>query len=96
MERGTATECSHKWRVSMGRKKTVEVAVDTPMEPLPRLAFEVPEACEVLRIGRPNLLGLIESGRLRVVRIGNRVIIPRVAIDDFLAHDNFSKESKIA
>lgn len=82
----------------MGRKRTVvqEVVLETPMEPLPRLAFDVPEACEVLRIGRPNLLALIEVGRLRVVRIGNRVIVPRVSVEDFLAHDNVQKVARIA
>ena len=81
----------------MGRKRTVVQEVpETPMEPLPRLAFDVPEACEVLRVGRPNLLALIEDGRLRVVRIGNRMIVPRVAVEDFLAHDNFQKMARIA
>jgi len=69
-------------------KRLIEVEdADSKMEPLPRLAFEIPEAMTVLRIGKPNLLALIAEGRLRVVRIGGRVIIPRVAIEEFLTSD---------
>ena len=72
----------------MAKKKEVTVVVEDPayeLGPLPRLAFEIPEAATILRVGRSNLLNLISEGRLRVVRIGGRVIVPRVALDDFLS-----------
>ncbi len=55
---------------------------------LPRKAYTIEEAAEVLGVGRNAVMRLIEEGRLRVVRCGKRVIIPVVAVDDFLAPPN--------
>ncbi|BDU77438.1 helix-turn-helix domain-containing protein [Mesoterricola sediminis] len=55
---------------------------------LPRKAYTIEEAAEVLDGGRNTIMRLIEEKRLRTVRCGKRVIIPVVAVDDFLAAPN--------
>jgi|GEM_PF-1473236 len=57
------------------------------MAPLPCLAMTVEEAAEVLRLSRCTVLDLIGEGRLRVVRVGRRIIIPAKAIEAFLNPD---------
>ncbi len=52
--------------------------------PLPCMALTVEEAGEVLRVSRCMVLDLIGEERLRVVRIGRRVIVPIRAIEEFL------------
>lgn len=52
-----------------------------------QLAYTVNEACRVLRLGRNTVSGLLASGRLRCVRVGRRIVIPRSAIELFLAED---------
>ncbi len=54
------------------------------LAPLPCMALTVEEAAEVLRVSRCTLLDLIDGEKLRVVRIGRRIIISIKAIDEFL------------
>ena len=49
------------------------------------LALTVPEASEVLRIGRTVAYELVRCGRIRSIRIGKKIIIPRDAIAEFLS-----------
>lgn len=59
---------------------TVTVSIDS----LP-LALTVSEAGTVLRIGRSAAYELVRCGRLRSVRIGKKIIVPRDAICEFLS-----------
>ena len=59
---------------------TVTVSIDS----LP-LALTVSEAGTVLRIGRSAAYALVRCGRLRSVRIGKKIIVPRDAICEFLS-----------
>jgi len=52
--------------------------------PLPCMALTIEEAGEVLRLSRCTVLDLIAEEKLRVVRIGRRVIVPIRAIEEFL------------
>ena len=52
--------------------------------PLPCMALTIEEAGEVLRVSRCTVLELIGEERLRVVRIGRRIIVPIRAIEEFL------------
>ncbi len=45
-----------------------------------KLAYSVREACHVSSLGRTTIFGLIETGRLRVTRIGGRTLIPADAL----------------
>lgn len=57
------------------------------LEELP-LALTVPEAAEVLRIGRNTTYDLVRCGVLRSIRIGRQLRVPREAILDFLHGGN--------
>ena len=50
-----------------------------------KLALSVREVMEELSLGRNSVLTLVHSGQLRSVRVGKRIIIPRRALEDFLA-----------
>ena len=48
------------------------------------LALTVEEAAHALSIGRTMAYYLIRDGRLRVVKIGHRTVVPVKAIEEFL------------
>lgn len=43
------------------------------------------EGAEALNLGRTTLYRLIKSGRIRVIHVGNRTLIPIEVIDSILA-----------
>jgi excisionase family DNA binding protein len=49
------------------------------------LALSVAEAAKVLGIGRNGCYALVARGQLSGVRIGRRLVIPRQAVEQFLA-----------
>lgn len=62
--------------------KTVQLSQATPgPEPL---AHSVSETCILLGLSRGTVYQLVHSGQLRSVRIGRRIVIPRVAIKEIL------------
>lgn len=66
----------------MNEKHEFWVKNDT-REALP-LVLTVPEAAEKLRIGLGRCYELARCGRLRSIKIGKRILIPRAAIFEFL------------
>lgn len=48
------------------------------------LVLGVPEAAKILRIGLGRCYELARCGRLRSVKIGKRILVPRNAIFEFL------------
>lgn len=48
--------------------------------PAPKLAYSIREACVASSLSRTTLYSHISSGRLRVVRVGGRTIIPAEAL----------------
>ncbi len=50
-----------------------------------RLAYTPREACEALRIGRTKLYELFASGDLKAVALGGKTLIPRDALEAFMA-----------
>lgn len=54
-----------------------------------RLTLDVVEVAELLGLGRNTTYTLLRSGRLRSVRVGRRLVIPRSEIDAFLARETF-------
>ncbi|MGC8968352.1 MAG: helix-turn-helix domain-containing protein [Thermus sp.] len=51
---------------------------------LSRLAYNVREAAEALRVSETTVWRLIRSGALRAARLGRRVIIPHAALEALL------------
>lgn len=49
------------------------------------LLLSIERAAHMLSIGRSNTFKLIAAGRLKTVKIGRRTLVPRKAIDEFLA-----------
>ncbi len=50
-----------------------------------KLAYTPREACEALRIGRTKLYQLFASGDIKAVALGGKTLIPRAALEAFLA-----------
>ena len=51
----------------------------------PRLAYTVAEAADALRVSAWLVREQCRSGRLRHIRIGQRIVIPRQALEELLA-----------
>jgi len=56
-----------------------------PESPLPRLVYTIQEACRVSTLGRATIYNHINEGRLRVVRVGGRTLIPAESLHALLA-----------
>ena len=50
-----------------------------------KLAYTIAEAAEALTLHPSTVKELVQERRLKVVRVGRRVIVPRWALDEFLA-----------
>jgi hypothetical protein len=46
----------------------------------PKIGYSIREACQASSLGRTTLYSHISAGRLRVVRVGGRTIIPADAL----------------
>ncbi|MPT49244.1 MAG: DNA-binding protein [Sphingobium sp.] len=51
----------------------------------PKLGYSVKEACRASSLGRTTIYNHISAGRLRVVRVGGRTIIPAEALHALIA-----------
>lgn len=51
-----------------------------------KLAYSIKEACKATSLSRTTLYSHVAAGRLRVVRIGGRTIIPAESLRAFLAN----------
>ena len=50
-----------------------------------KLAFSIDETAQALSISRNAVKDLIYTGKIKVIRVGRRVLIPRWSLDEFLA-----------
>lgn len=50
-----------------------------------RLAYSIAEAAEALSLSRSAVKELIYTGKIKVIRVGRRVLIPKWALDEFLS-----------
>jgi len=53
--------------------------------PLPRLVYTIREACRVSTLGRATIYNHINAGRLRVVRVGGRTLVPAESLHALIA-----------
>ena len=76
----------------MKLKKAGEDIVDSQE----RLAFSVDEARRLLGLGRGSMYEAVRTGQIPSIRIGRRIIIPRVGIEQLLAKASMNTlQSKI-
>jgi len=54
-------------------------------EPGERVTYTVPEAARKLGIGKNSAYKAAANGELPTVRIGDRILVPRTALDALLA-----------
>lgn len=50
----------------------------------PKLAYSIKQACQASSLSRTTLYAHIAAGRLRVVRVGGRTVIPAEALRSLL------------
>jgi excisionase family DNA binding protein len=67
---------------------TVTELVERPAPVPPSVSVE--EAARLLGLGRSNLFELMDSGELRSVVVGSRRLVPRRALEEFLAGHHVS------
>jgi excisionase family DNA binding protein len=63
-----------------GVEQTGEVRVE-------RSTMTVDEAAEVLGISRTSAYECVRRGELRAIRLGRRLVVPRLVVDQLLAGD---------
>jgi excisionase family DNA binding protein len=56
----------------------------TASHEMEKIAFNLPEACQALGLGRTTLYAAIKIGELKAVKAGRRTLITREALQDFL------------
>jgi excisionase family DNA binding protein len=50
-----------------------------------KICYQIPEAVEVSGLGRTTLYREIAAGRLETVVVGRRRLVPRAALEDYIA-----------
>lgn len=75
----------NRYEQAQNKQANDEAALVSNMAADKRLTFKPGELVGVLGIGRNNVYALIHSGRLRSIRIGRKILIPRSAVEEFLA-----------
>jgi excisionase family DNA binding protein len=59
------------------------------------LLLSVREAAQELGLGRDSTYALVREGRLRTVRVGARVLVPRAELDAFVARETEGGEENV-
>lgn len=49
-----------------------------------RIAYSVAESATMLGLGRTKMVQLVAEDRIRHIRVGRRVLIPRSALEEFI------------
>ena len=61
---------------------------------MPRVAVNVwPEFGQMIGVGKGSAYQLVSSNRVRVVRLGRRILVPLSAIEEFLADESRAEPS---
>jgi excisionase family DNA binding protein len=68
------------------QKQAVPGNLNLPREsgPAGKLAYRVPEACHLLGIGRTSLYELVRDGKLKLVKIAGRTLVPHSELERLL------------
>jgi excisionase family DNA binding protein len=75
---------------AMAEKQTSNNQVRSPLvnEKGEKLVFSVAEAGKVLGISDNTIRTLINTGKIKAVRVGRRILIPRRGLEELLTKDN--------
>lgn len=57
-----------------------------------RATYSVPEAGEILGIGRQTAYELARQGKLPVLRLGRKLLVPKIALERMLLEANHGTE----
>jgi len=68
------------------KHQTIQIAMPEP-SPIPKLAYTIEEASEALNMGKSMTFSLINEGRLRVVRLGRKILVPVTECQAFLERE---------
>jgi excisionase family DNA binding protein len=52
-----------------------------------KIAYSIEETAALLSLGLTSTRGLVKEGRIKIVRMGRAIIVPRTAIEEFLARE---------
>lgn len=59
-----------------------------------RLCFSIPQTARMLGISRGLAYELARSGQLPIVRLGKRLLVPKMALEQMLAKVETSKDKR--
>jgi len=68
------------------KHQTIQIAMPEPSA-IPKLAYTIEEASEALNMGKSMTFSLINEGRLRVVRLGRKILVPVTECQAFLERE---------
>ncbi len=69
----------------MARHHTIQIPI--PEAVVPKLAYTVEEAGEALNMGKSQTFELIHEGRLKVVQLGRKILVPVAECQAFLERE---------
>jgi excisionase family DNA binding protein len=62
----------------------------TSLDDLDPLVWTAEEAARLLQVSRPTVHDMIRRGALRGVKIGRRTLVPKIALEEFIANGGAS------
>lgn len=77
------TVTNNGWSGAFHGKDSVMQVAKRKGQELPRKFYRVPEAAQILGLGKSKTYELVQSGAIRTVRVGRAVRVPASAIDEF-------------
>jgi excisionase family DNA binding protein len=85
--RAAAVEALAVELVAEVQRLVVEVTELSERPASAALSVSVDEAAQLLGVGRTTVFTLLDEGAIRSVKVGNRRLVPRKALDEFLSGD---------
>ena len=61
-----------------------------------KLLHDIPEACEILSIGRTKLYAEAKAGRITIVKAGEKSLIPHASLEQYVEARIAEAANKVA
>jgi excisionase family DNA binding protein len=68
-------------RLALQRRRASRAAPGRTSEMIERVMLSIPETAKALGLSRTSVFQLIKTGKLKVVRLGRRTLVPKVELD---------------